>query len=73
MTAIEDRPVMNLGHLAIPHESASQDWLKRQGEKRQAAVEIVALEARKWFGLNLPDSAYENFAQRVVAALDQRI
>ncbi|MFJ6508692.1 hypothetical protein [Streptomyces sp. NPDC091879] len=73
MTATDDRPTMYLGHLVIPRESAAQDWLKRQGEQREAAVEIVALEAKKWFGLNLPDSAYENFAQRVVAAIDQRI
>jgi hypothetical protein len=74
MTAIDNRPVMNLGHLAIPHESAAQDWLKRQGDKREAAVDIVVLEAKKWFGLDhLPEEFYVNFAKRVVAALDQRV
>ncbi|MFE2099546.1 hypothetical protein [Streptomyces sp. NPDC059468] len=73
MTQQDDRPLMNLGHLAIPRESAGQDWLRRQGEKRQVAVDIVALEARKWFALNLPDEFYEDFAKRVVATLDQRI
>jgi hypothetical protein len=70
----DDRPLMNLGHLAIPHESAALDWLRRQGEKRQEAVEIVVLEAKKWFAIDhLPEEFYETFAKRVVAALDQRL
>jgi hypothetical protein len=70
----DDRPLMGLGHLVIPNSSASQDWLKRQGEKRQEAVEIVALEAKKWFAIDhLPEEFYETFAKRVVAALDQRL
>ncbi|RZU36033.1 hypothetical protein EV284_3516 [Streptomyces sp. BK022] len=70
----DDRPTMNLGHLAIPHESASQDWLRRQGEKRRAAVEIVAAESKKWWAVHaLPDSFYEQFAERIVTALDQRL
>jgi hypothetical protein len=70
----DDRPLMNLGHLAIPHESAAQDWLRRQGEKRQEAVDIVVLEAKKWFAIDhLPEEFYETFAKRVVAALDQRL
>jgi hypothetical protein len=65
---------MNLGHLAIPRESAGQEWLKRQGEKRQEAVEIVVTEAKKWFAIDhLPEEFYETFAKRVVAALDQRL
>jgi hypothetical protein len=74
MTAIDNRPVMNLGHLAIPHESAAEDWLKRQGEKREAAVDIVVLETKKWFAIDhLPEEFYVTFAKRVVAALDQRL
>lgn len=75
MTAQTDsRPTLNLGHLVIPNTSASQDWLKRQGEQRQAAVEIVIDEAKKWFAIDgLPNSFYEQFAQRVVTALDHRV
>jgi hypothetical protein len=75
MTATkDDRPTLNLGHLAIPNVSAAKDWLERQGKKREEAVEIVALEARKWFAIDhLPDEFYETFAKRVVAALDQRL
>jgi hypothetical protein len=70
----DDRPLMYLGHLVIPRESASQDWLRRQQEKREEAVEIVITEAKKWFGIDhLPDEFYETFAKRVVAALDQRL
>lgn len=70
----DDRPVLNLGHLAIPNVSASEDWLRRQGKKRQEAVEIVVTETKKWFGIeHLPEEFYTNFAARVVAALDQRL
>jgi hypothetical protein len=71
---IDNRPTLNLGHLAIPNVSASQDWLKRQGKQREAAEEIVVEEAKKWFAIaGLPDSFYEQFAQRVVTALDHRV
>jgi hypothetical protein len=59
--------------MTIPQSSTGQGWLNLQHTKRQQSAEIVALEAKKWFGLNLPESAYENFAERVVAALDQRL
>jgi hypothetical protein len=75
MTAKQDnRPVMHLGHLAIPHESSSRDWLERQGVKRQEAIEIVVTEAKKWFAIeHLPEEFYETFAKRVVTALDHRL
>jgi hypothetical protein len=70
----DDRPLMGLGHLVIPNVSAAKDWLERQGKKREEAVEIVVLEAKKWFAIDhLPDEFYETFAKRVVAALDQRL
>jgi hypothetical protein len=74
--ATDDRPVMNLGHLALPRASAAQDWLERQAADRAKAVEIVTEETTKWFGGFLPrgfaENFAENFAERVVAALDQR-
>jgi hypothetical protein len=71
---IDNRPTLNLGHLVIPNVSASRDWLKREGKKREASVEIVVEEAKKWFAIDgLPDSFYEQFAQRVVSALDHRV
>jgi hypothetical protein len=72
MTQQDDRPLMNLGHLAIPHESASQEWLRRQGEKRQVAVDIVEEITREWLPGVTPDF-YPAFAAHVVAALDQRL
>ncbi|MER5754397.1 hypothetical protein [Streptomyces sp. NPDC002088] len=69
----DDRPTLNLGHLVIPNVSASRDWLRRQGEQRETATEIVANETREWFGDHLPDHVYEQFAQRVVTALDHRV
>jgi hypothetical protein len=66
------RPTLNLGHLTIPRESASQDWLRRQGEKRQEAVSLVEEITREWLPGITPDF-YPAFAARVIAALDQRI
>jgi hypothetical protein len=73
MTAIDERPTLNLGHLVIPKSSAAQDWLRREGVKRQQSTEIVADEAKKWFGLDMPEGFYEEFAARVVTALDHRV
>jgi hypothetical protein len=73
--AQDDRPVMGLGHLAIPNVSASQDWLKRQGEKREKSVEIVAEVAKEWWGsdyAHMPDFFWEALAERVVTELDHR-
>lgn len=69
----DERPTMNLGHLAIPNVSASQDWLRRQGEQRQAAARVVIDVAKDWFGHHMPDSFYEGLAEKIVAALDHRI
>ena len=64
---------MNLGHLAIPRESAGQEWLRRQGEKRQEAVDIVKDLAQQYFSQSLPEYLYDAFAAHVVADLDQRL
>lgn len=69
----DDRPLMGLGHLAIPNTSAAQDWLERQAVKRQEAIEIVITETKKWLGDYLPDDFYKHFAERVVTTLDQRL
>jgi hypothetical protein len=69
--APDDRPVMGLEHLAIPNVSASQDWLKRQGEQREAARTLVRDIAKQFFPA-LPDHLVETFAIHVVAELDHR-
>lgn len=73
--ATDNRPVMNLGHLALPRSSAAQDWLERQAADRAKSVEAVTETAKEWFGSDyghLPDFFWEAFAERVVAVLDQR-
>jgi hypothetical protein len=71
----DDRPLMGLGHLVIPNVSASHDWLKRQGEQREKSIEIVVTEAKKYLGNEdvLPAAFYVGLAERIVAALDQRL
>lgn len=69
----DDRPLMGLGHLAIPNVSSAQDWLERQAVKRQEAIEIVITETKKWVGDDLPDDYYAMFAERIVTTLDQRL
>lgn len=69
----DERPLMGLGHLAIPNTSAAQDWLERQAVKRQEAIELVAAETKKWVGDDLPDEYYAMFAERVVTALDHHL
>lgn len=73
MTGAEDeRPLMSLGHLAIPNVSAAHKWLEVEADRRAKAVEIVAEETSKWFGDFLPKQFYEQFAEKVVSALDQQ-
>lgn len=76
MTTTDNRPTLYLGHLVIPNVSAAEDWLQRQGNKRDQAREIVIKVAREWLGgdaSNLPDVFFEMFADRVVTELDHRI
>jgi hypothetical protein len=69
----DTRPTLNLGHLAIPNVSASQEWLKRQGGQREAAKTLVRDLAMEYFSHYLPDTLYDAFAERVVTELDHRV
>ncbi len=72
----EDIRPLYLSHLAIPKDSVGQAWLRLQGEQRKEAVEIVSETAQEWFGsdyAHLPKFFWEAFAERVVAAIDQRL
>lgn len=69
---IDDRPLMGLGELSIPNVSAGARWLEQEADKRAKAVEIVTEETAKWFGDFLTQQFYEQFAERVVTALDQQ-
>uniref|UniRef100_A0AAU3I814 Uncharacterized protein n=1 Tax=Streptomyces sp. NBC_01393 TaxID=2903851 RepID=A0AAU3I814_9ACTN len=71
----DNRPLLGLGHLAIPNVSASKEWLKRQGEQRAKSVEIVVAVAKKYLGNEdrLPADFYTGLAERIVTALDHQV
>ncbi|MFE9525135.1 hypothetical protein [Streptomyces sp. NPDC006631] len=72
----DDRPTLNLGHLAIPNVSTGQEWLKNQGTQREKALQVVEKAAREWLSGDfsyLPDVFFEMFAEKVVTALDHQV